>query len=574
MTQLTKSKLDLWSRLKNSNLVTGEMPEAHVDEQASSYAGSWAIRTMQGFAGWMAAIFLIAFIGSVFSFLFRGDTAVVLTSLGIGGCVLAYVIFGMSRQNDFIDQLGLVFNLAGQFMFTLGLYQLINDRTDHHYSLYFISLFLFQVTLVMLIPNFISRLLSTWFGLICLFFAFASYGIYGLSSAIVAIIFVLLWMNETQWGKYRSFLEPVGYGVALSLIHLIGEVVFGIDFRWFFREESVSWLSLHAEWIRVILLNVAMIWFLFKISKINQLVFSTNSGILFVSCGVLLMLMGVFIPGVSGAMLLLLVGFSVKRPILITLGLVSLMTFISWYYYNLSLTLLHKSLILMATGTILIACVYLFKKFQLIRPEFASNREAKSDLGLDLETEIESEAKTKVDKTAKSINNAKWVVIGVMLFTIVLVNFNIYNKEMVLANGQLVYLKLAPVDPRSIMQGDYMRLRFDIETYLSEDDKKLADSNKQSSNYFVVNLDNQSVATYSHLYKEDALAKAQVKMQYRIKHGRIYLATHAFFFEEGTASEYEKAKYGEFRVAANGELLLNSLRDESLNVLGLNRPEN
>ena len=60
----------------------------------------------------------------------------------------------------------------------------------------------------------------------------------------------------------------------------------------------------------------------------------------------------------------------------------------------------------------------------------------------------------------------------------------------------------------------------------------------------------------------------------RVRNRRLQLATHAFFFQEGTASEYEQAKYGEFRVATNGELLLNNLRDKEFNILGLNRPSN
>ncbi|MFX7329222.1 GDYXXLXY domain-containing protein, partial [Acinetobacter baumannii] len=34
------------------------------------------------------------------------------------------------------------------------------------------------------------------------------------------------------------------------------------------------------------------------------------------------------------------------------------------------------------------------------------------------------------------------------------------QKEMLLKEGQLVLLPLAPVDPRSLMQGDYMALRY------------------------------------------------------------------------------------------------------------------
>ena len=36
----------------------------------------------------------------------------------------------------------------------------------------------------------------------------------------------------------------------------------------------------------------------------------------------------------------------------------------------------------------------------------------------------------------------------------------ISSKEQLLVTGRVVFLELAPVDPRSLMQGDYMALRF------------------------------------------------------------------------------------------------------------------
>ena len=44
-------------------------------------------------------------------------------------------------------------------------------------------------------------------------------------------------------------------------------------------------------------------------------------------------------------------------------------------------------------------------------------------------------------------------------------------------------------------------------------------------------------------------------------------ATNAFFFQEGTAKRYEAARYGEFRVASDGELLLTGLRGKELQPL-------
>src|SRR5436190_15305240 len=43
-----------------------------------------------------------------------------------------------------------------------------------------------------------------------------------------------------------------------------------------------------------------------------------------------------------------------------------------------------------------------------------------------------------------------------------LLNFSIVGKERQLESGKVVFLELAPVDPRSLMQVDYMALRFKI----------------------------------------------------------------------------------------------------------------
>jgi uncharacterized membrane-anchored protein len=49
-----------------------------------------------------------------------------------------------------------------------------------------------------------------------------------------------------------------------------------------------------------------------------------------------------------------------------------------------------------------------------------------------------------------------------LVVILALVNWSIFGKEKQLAEGKIVYLDLAPVDPRSLMQGDYMALRFQL----------------------------------------------------------------------------------------------------------------
>ncbi|MFO7603571.1 MAG: GDYXXLXY domain-containing protein, partial [Gammaproteobacteria bacterium] len=54
------------------------------------------------------------------------------------------------------------------------------------------------------------------------------------------------------------------------------------------------------------------------------------------------------------------------------------------------------------------------------------------------------------------------VALLTLVVALLLVNVSIYHKQQLLANGQVVYVELGPVDPRSLMQGDYMALRFQL----------------------------------------------------------------------------------------------------------------
>ncbi|CAG0878818.1 unnamed protein product [Cyprideis torosa] len=52
------------------------------------------------------------------------------------------------------------------------------------------------------------------------------------------------------------------------------------------------------------------------------------------------------------------------------------------------------------------------------------------------------------------------IALATLAIILAVVNWSIVGKEKHLADGRKIYLELAPVDPRSLMQGDYMALRF------------------------------------------------------------------------------------------------------------------
>ena len=158
----------------------------------------------------------------------------------------------------------------------------------------------------------------------------------------------------------------------------------------------------------------------------------------------------------------------------------------------------------------------------------------------------------------------KKITLFALILILVLVNWSIYQKEMHIKNGKVVFLKLAPVDPRSLMQGDYMALRFDMANSIS---KKLPKNRDAIDGRVLVSMDKNNVATFSYLYIGSLLKENELFLKYRVRNRTVKFATNAFFFEEGTASKYEKAKYGEFRVNNDGGLLLVAMADENLSVI-------
>jgi uncharacterized membrane-anchored protein len=158
-----------------------------------------------------------------------------------------------------------------------------------------------------------------------------------------------------------------------------------------------------------------------------------------------------------------------------------------------------------------------------------------------------------------------------------LVNFSIAGKERQLESGTVAYLELAPVDPRSLMQGDYMALRFkmanDARPALKQSDAVPARGFQRQRDLatadgrIVAALDPSSIATYRRLDDGTPPAPNEILLRYRVREGQIKFATNAFFFQEGTAKRYEGARYGEFRVAPEGELLLTGLRGKELQPL-------
>jgi len=150
-----------------------------------------------------------------------------------------------------------------------------------------------------------------------------------------------------------------------------------------------------------------------------------------------------------------------------------------------------------------------------------------------------------------------------LVLVLVSVNGMIADKELTLADGDTVLLELAPRDPRSLLQGDYMTLRYALAEEVSR-----ALGKGSAEGRVIVRLDDEGVGHYEGIYRDGKSLEPDRRLLYFRKRGRsVRLASDAFYFQEGHGRYYSTARYGELRVDAAGNAILVGLRDGQLKAL-------
>lgn len=269
-----------------------------------------------------------------------------------------------------------------------------------------------------------------------------------------------------------------------------------------------------------------------------------------------------FVPGAALAVAWMLAGFAWGRPIWLAFGAAMMATFLWVFYYDLGMPLLAKSYLLVGTGAamwLVGVAPTLWRRFRARRAARGAGAAAPADI---------------VDRYWRV------AVLGGLGVILAMANASIYRYETILATGRTVMLQLAPVDPRALLQGDYMALRFDVARQVERARYK-ARAEAASANpgtapgerpaldgYLVLELDRDGVAQLVRMQPaRTPLNAGETLLRYRIRNDQTYIVTNAFFFPEGEAKHFEAARFGELRVSAEGTGLLVRLRDGDLNPL-------
>lgn len=240
--------------------------------------------------------------------------------------------------------------------------------------------------------------------------------------------------------------------------------------------------------------------------------------------------------------------------------------YLGGFYYQLSIPLLYKGALLVSFAVIF-AIVTLF-----------------------LHARYKTPSQSAVEN--HSVFKAPIWLVGVFVIALLgAVNYKVQQFEDVLATGKPVVLKIAPVDPRSLMQGDYMVLNYAIlseiqqSQFLSESNESLEsnesidageanetigiDESSPSGKkaYILVHLDKNHVATFceeqSEIPTDFKHCTPNVYLPIRYKGWLPELPSQDYFFAEGKGEHYAQAEYAEYRFK-DGILLLARLLDKDL----------
>ncbi|HMQ35724.1 MAG TPA: GDYXXLXY domain-containing protein [Chloroflexaceae bacterium] len=158
----------------------------------------------------------------------------------------------------------------------------------------------------------------------------------------------------------------------------------------------------------------------------------------------------------------------------------------------------------------------------------------------------------------------KLMIGAALLLALAWAGWQVVAKERLAATGRPVLFELGTVDPRSLIQGDYMILGYRVAQEVEARGGELPPRGELA---VLVGPDGVARSARPYIAGGD-LAAGEVRVDYHTGGWRIAVGPESFFFQEGEAETFAAARYAELRVSPEGEALLVALRDERREVLG------
>lgn len=315
-----------------------------------------AIKILSVFGGLLASL---AFLGFLFiAGLYNSDVALLLF-----GCICIAGSVWINKQYDkiIIDTVSVSSFIIGFILIGFGCNQLrINENMI---CIIFIIIALGSLSIIQnYILSFVSVIIING-SILTMIISNNAYDLIHIYVSALALAMTYIFLKEAKiitTNKVLSKLyNPVKTGFIFSFLSGL----------FFLGKKGILPVAPDYIWLSsvvIISLIVYLIPTLFNVLKITE----TRHKISIYIFTVLVLLPTALSPAISGAILIILLSFRVNHKTGLALGIIAFIYFISQYYYDLSFTLLTKSILLFSTGILFIA-LYLFTHKKMTKNEKA-----------------------------------------------------------------------------------------------------------------------------------------------------------------------------------------------------------
>ena len=331
--------------LKQQQLITNVS-----DNCIKPHDSPWYIKTLMGFCGWLAAIFLLGLLGAGLESLF--DSPLSLTVLGLV-MISGSFYFLKTSQSEFVEHLGLALSFAGQGLIVFALFKFSELQSVGSW----LVLTLMQGTLAMLMPSYMHRVISAYLATCCFSYLLFLVEISTVFSSLVLLLVAFLWLREFTLGQQVRKIQAVTYGVVIGLMQF--------KFWLLFAHQNSTWsnaplptVNPYVDEALNILVLLVILQQLIQHKKLPRPTVQSWHAI----AVVLLMCVGTFYAnGIVSGLIVIVLGFAIQNKVLLTIGILAALLNLSAYYYLLDISLLNKSLILTAMGASALVLFYVGK---------------------------------------------------------------------------------------------------------------------------------------------------------------------------------------------------------------------
>lgn len=316
----------------------------------------WFVRAISGIAGWIAAICLLAF--TAIGLRFVVDSAVAAAVAASFCCGSAWLLL-RGQAGDFAAQFALALSLAGQGLFLLA----SNSAFSPDHVAVAVAMAVLQGLLFFLLPLRVHRVWSAWAAAIALAFVALQLHLAVLLPGVLALATALAWlplltaaqgtaMHSAGSDGFLLRCRDAGYGAALALVAttlVLGWV--GRALWW--GSEAVRPGIAPPGWLGGAFAGAVLLGLVARLPAWGAQPLPSRLRLLMLTA--VPALASVSAAGLGAALVVLVLGRAARSLLLQGIGVLFLLLWLSSWYYTLSATLLEKSVLMLATGTALLA---------------------------------------------------------------------------------------------------------------------------------------------------------------------------------------------------------------------------